>query len=113
MPVTNHNAKVAAALRSYPDMLEVGVTAPQPPGALHHCASNGDPCQLNSVEWQTHFSAWAINSAPLILGMDLRDFAAVDAVWPVIANPEVLRVRHLLPSPSFRHLLLSSLNATF
>jgi hypothetical protein len=44
-------------------MLEVGVTAPQPPGALHHCASKTDPCQLNPVEWQSHFSAWSINSA--------------------------------------------------
>eukprot|EP01050_Picozoa_sp_SAG11_P009487 SAG11_NODE_893_length_6661_cov_7.017220_2_plen_349_part_00 len=91
---------------SYPDMLEAGVTAPQPPGALHHCSSKSDPCTLNPVEWQTHFSAWAINSAPLILGMDLRDPTALGAVWSVIANPEVLRVRRcllslLLPSLSF------------
>eukprot|EP01052_Picozoa_sp_SAG31_P047927 SAG31_NODE_9803_length_1225_cov_1.129663_3_plen_75_part_00 len=73
-------------------MAEVGVSAPQPPGALHHCASKTDPCQLSAIEWQTHFSAWAINSAPLILGMDLRDSQALDAVWPVIANREVLQV---------------------
>ena len=54
-------------------MLEVGVSAPQPPGAKHHCQTASDSCSLNRTEWQTHFSAWAIVSAPLILGMDLRD----------------------------------------
>jgi len=77
---------------AYPDMLEVGVTVPQPPGAVHHCETPAVPCRLNATEWQTHFSAWAINSAPLVLGMDLTDPQAVDAAWPVIANPEVIAV---------------------
>ena len=74
------------------DMLEVGVTAPQPPGALHHCASKQDPCTMNTTEWQTHFSAWAINSSPLILGLDLTDTRTLDAAWPIISNPEVIAI---------------------
>lgn len=77
---------------AYPDMLEVGVTAPQPPGAKHHCETPNDPCQMDAVEWQTHFSSWAINSAPLVLGMDLTDSNMLDRVWPIIANKEVIAI---------------------
>ena len=52
---------------AYPDMLEVGVTHDTPPGAMHHCRKGAVECKLNATESQTHFSAWAINSAPLIL----------------------------------------------
>ena len=51
---------------AYPDMLEVGVSAPQPPGALHHCKKADVPCEMNATEWTTHFSAWAITSSPLV-----------------------------------------------
>jgi hypothetical protein len=64
-------------------MLSVGVTAPQPPGALHHCAAVGVPCQMNLTEMRTNFGAWCIVSAPLILAMDLRDTAELDHVWSV------------------------------
>ena len=74
-------------------MLEVGVTAPQPPGALHHCETDKVACEMNATEWKTHFSAWCITSAPLVLGMDLRDKVALDKAWPIISNRAVLEVQ--------------------
>ena len=47
---------------------------------------------LNASENRAHFGAWAITSAPLVLGLDLTNKSAVDAVWPIIANPEALAV---------------------
>ena len=77
---------------AYPDMLEIGVSVPQPPGAKHHCATKDVACSMNATEWQSHFSAWAIVSAPLILGFDVRNNAAMDAVWPIISNREVIAI---------------------
>jgi len=58
---------------AYPDMLEVGY--------------------LSSFEWnRAHFGAWAIMSAPLVLGLDLLDDALLDSVWPIISNREAIRV---------------------
>eukprot|EP01051_Picozoa_sp_SAG22_P002154 SAG22_NODE_94_length_20824_cov_230.693718_15_plen_545_part_00 len=58
---------------AYPDMLEVG--------------------NLQSfVEDRSHFGAWAIASAPLILGHDLADDQTNDAIWPIITNPAAIRV---------------------
>ena len=37
---------------------------------MHRCAAPGVPCSMNLDEQQTHFSSWAIVSAPLILGFD-------------------------------------------
>ena len=73
-------------------MLEVGVSAPQPPGAKHHCQKANVPCEMNSTEWITHFSAWAITSSPLVLGMDLRDEAALQRAWPIISNKHALDI---------------------
>jgi len=58
---------------AYPDMLEVGV-------------------RLSEAEARTHFAAWCVTSSPLILGFDLADAQQLDAVWPIIANREALRV---------------------
>eukprot|EP01062_Namystynia_karyoxenos_P054557 TRINITY_DN449_c0_g3_i1.p1 TRINITY_DN449_c0_g3~~TRINITY_DN449_c0_g3_i1.p1 ORF type:complete len:430 (+),score=140.87 TRINITY_DN449_c0_g3_i1:82-1371(+) len=58
---------------AYPDMLEVGV-------------------RLTEAESRAHFSMWAVTSAPLILGLDLSNHKSVAAVWPVIANAEVIAV---------------------
>ena len=58
---------------AYPDMLEVGRLA-------------------NSTEDRTHFGAWAIISAPMILGFDAADASVMERVWPVITNNEVLAV---------------------
>ena len=69
------------------------MTAPQPPGALHHCETENVPCEMNATEWKTHFSAWSITSAPLVLGMDLRDEVMVHRAWPIISNTAVLEVQ--------------------
>jgi hypothetical protein len=87
---------------AYPDMLEVGVTAPQPPGAKHHCQSATDPCQMNVTEWQSHFGAWCIVSSPLILGLDLTDQATLDLAWPVLTNTEAIEVNQLWSGDSGR-----------
>ena len=68
----------------------VGVTAPQPPGAKHHCARPGVPCAMNTTEMRTNFGAWIVSSSPLILAMDLRDSAALNAVWPFLSNKEAI-----------------------
>ena len=44
------------------------------------------------VEDRTHFGAWCIISAPLILGLDLRDDKEVDRVWDIITNKEAIAV---------------------
>jgi len=46
----------------------------------------------NAAESRSHFSAWAVVSAPLILGFDLSDEAKVAAAWPVISNRDVIAI---------------------
>lgn len=69
---------------SYPDMLEVGVTT--------QTGGPNDPPPLSFVEARTHFGAWAIVSAPLILGMNLSDTPTVDTFWPIISNSEAIAI---------------------
>ena len=58
---------------AYPDMLEVGY--------------------LKTFEWnRAHFGAWAIMSAPLVLGLDLLNSPLVDSVWEIISNQEAIQV---------------------
>eukprot|EP00041_Stephanoeca_diplocostata_P015730 m.301214 g.301214 ORF g.301214 m.301214 type:complete len:548 (+) comp20137_c0_seq3:73-1716(+) len=58
---------------AYPDMLEV--------------------CRMASHdEDQSHFGAWAIISAPLILGFDLNNSQTMDACWDIISNTEAIAV---------------------
>eukprot|EP00756_Hemistasia_phaeocysticola_P052038 Hpha_TRINITY_DN27228_c0_g1::TRINITY_DN27228_c0_g1_i1::g.140708::m.140708/K07407/E3.2.1.22B, galA, rafA; alpha-galactosidase len=66
---------------AYPDMLEVGVTAPDMYGNI-----------LNFTEARTHFAAWCVVSAPLVLGNDLTNDTMMDIVWPIISNKEALAV---------------------
>ena len=74
---------------AYPDMLEVGVTNSQRAG----CTAWGQRgCTLDAVEARTHFAAWCLVSAPLVLGNDLTDGATMDAVWPIVSNREALAV---------------------
>jgi hypothetical protein len=40
---------------------------------------------------------WCVTSSPLILGLDLRDAASVDAVWPIITNKEAIDVNRAWP----------------
>ena len=47
---------------------------------------------MNLTEMRTNFGSWAVMSAPLILAMDLRDKAMLDAVWPVVSNREVIAI---------------------
>ena len=44
------------------------------------------------AEDQSHFSAWAIASSPLILGFDMTDDTVMDRVWKIISNKEVIAV---------------------
>ena len=60
---------------AYPDMLEVGRMP-----------------EHNEAESRSHFSAWSIVSAPLVLGFDLADDAKVAAAWPIISNKEALAI---------------------
>ena len=46
----------------------------------------------NATEDRSHFGAWCVVSAPLILGFDLRDNKTMDRVWSVITNVEALAV---------------------
>jgi len=66
---------------AYPDMLEVGCSG-------HFKSDTG----LNEAETRSHFYAWAIVSSPLTLSMDVNNDTVMDAVWPVITNPEALEV---------------------
>jgi len=58
---------------AYPDMLQVG---------------NG----ISIDESLTHFAAWCITSAPLILGFDLTNTTAYDEVYPIVTNPLALEI---------------------
>ena len=68
---------------SYPDMLEVGVSAMPTRGGLEF---------LTPAETRTHFAAWCIVSSPLVLSHDLTNDTTMDAVWPVITNREALAI---------------------
>lgn len=75
---------------AYPDMLEVGVTNSQ---------RESFPT-LSYGEARSHFGAWCIVSAPLVLGMDLRDTAKLQEVWPIISNVEAIEVNQLYTGDS-------------
>eukprot|EP00253_Pinus_taeda_P000784 PITA_00784 len=55
-----------------PDMLEVG---------------NGN---MSSVEYQSHFSVWALMKAPLLIGCDIR--SATPETLEILSNSEVINV---------------------
>eukprot|EP00005_Dracoamoeba_jomungandri_P000161 CAMPEP_0174253276 /NCGR_PEP_ID=MMETSP0439-20130205/2647_1 /TAXON_ID=0 /ORGANISM="Stereomyxa ramosa, Strain Chinc5" /LENGTH=378 /DNA_ID=CAMNT_0015334217 /DNA_START=162 /DNA_END=1298 /DNA_ORIENTATION=+ len=59
---------------AYPDMLEVG---------------NG---ALTYEESRSHFGAWCVVSAPLILGFDLTKSSIMASVWDIISNKEAIAV---------------------
>jgi alpha-galactosidase len=62
-------------------MLEVGITNTQ----------SAEP-PLSFVEARTHFGAWAIVSAPLIIGMNLSDADTMSTYWPIVSNAEAIAV---------------------
>ena len=47
---------------------------------------------LSPAESRSHFGGWAIVSSPLILSHDLTNETIADEIWPLIANPEIIRV---------------------
>ena len=60
-------------------------------GCRHGPGGDRDP-GLSHEEARSHFSAWAIVSAPLTLSMNVNDDAIMDAVWSIISNKEVIAV---------------------
>ena len=88
---------------AYPDMLEVGVT----PG-LH----KGEVA-LTFAETRAHFAAWAIVSSPLVLSFDVRNGSAVDAMWPLVANTEILAVSDAWAGSAGDLILEASTNVTW
>lgn len=54
--------------------------------------TNDGVAVLNFTEARTHFGAWCIVSAPLILGMNMSDTATVAAFWPIVSNAEAIAV---------------------
>jgi len=67
-----HAAATAPGTFNDPDMLEVG---------------NGG---MTDTEYRTHFGLWALMSAPLIAGNDVRTMS--DATRAILTNPEVIAV---------------------
>jgi len=74
---------------AYPDMLEVGRMP-----------------EHNAAESRSHFSAWAVVSAPLVLGFDLHNEEQMAVAWPFISRREVIAINQAwvrgAPSPSGR-----------
>jgi hypothetical protein len=65
------------------------------PIARPGCWPDPDMLQLqgmNPTEGRSHFSVWAIASAPLVLSFDLNNTALLGKLWPIIAQPEVLEI---------------------
>jgi len=60
---------------AYPDMLEVGRMP-----------------EHKDAESRSHLAAWAIVSAPLVLGFDLSNQERLSEAWPIISNREVLAI---------------------
>ncbi|HWM51779.1 MAG TPA: PKD domain-containing protein [Thermoplasmata archaeon] len=67
-----HSAATAPGTFNDPDMLEVG---------------NGG---MTDTEYRTHFGLWALMSAPLIAGNDVRGMS--DATRTILTNPEVIAI---------------------
>lgn len=96
LPFLKHDDTLGSSLSrpgcwAYPDMLEVGRMSGE-------VGFDGATYVATPVaESRSHFGAWAISSSPLILGMDLSADnaaaqAALDAVWDVVTNKEVVAV---------------------
>jgi hypothetical protein len=73
-------------------MLEVGVTNMLP--LPHDCGNNGNQTctPLSVTEARTHFGAWCIVSAPLVIGLNLSDIATVKKHWEVVTNMDAIAV---------------------
>lgn len=89
---------------AYADMLEVGVPA--------HDASGGD-ADLSFAEARAHFGAYCITSSPLILGLDVTNASALDAVWPILSNAEALAVNSAYAGSSGTRIDRAAANVTW
>jgi len=72
---------------AYPDMLQVGNNRKCGPSVPKEFCP-----QITVVESYTHFAAWCITSAPLILGFDLTNSTAYDEVYPIVTNALALKI---------------------
>jgi hypothetical protein len=54
--------------------------------------------RLGFTESRTHFSAWAVTSAPLILGFDVTNATLMELAYPIITNEDVLHVNQAVRS---------------
>ncbi|KAJ9460399.1 Alpha-galactosidase [Diplonema papillatum] len=73
VPYSGHPPLSRPGAWAYPDMLEVGRLA-------------------SHIEDRTHFGAWCIISAPLILGHNVTDTALTGRIWDIVANKELIAV---------------------
>ena len=48
--------------------------------------------KLSDAEARSHFAAWCISSAPLILGFDLTDPAALARAQPIVGNSRAIGI---------------------
>ena len=60
-------------------------------GCKHGPGGASDP-GLSYQEARSHFSAWAIVSAPLTLSMDVNNDTIMDEVWDIVSNKEIIAV---------------------
>lgn len=84
-------------------MLEVGVA----PG-LH----KGEVA-LTFNEARAHFGAWCVTSSPLVLGLDVRDDAVMDAMWPIISNTEAIDINQAWAGASGTRIAFADTNVRF
>eukprot|EP00658_Telonema_sp_P-2_P015948 TRINITY_DN16169_c0_g1_i1.p1 TRINITY_DN16169_c0_g1~~TRINITY_DN16169_c0_g1_i1.p1 ORF type:complete len:282 (+),score=59.12 TRINITY_DN16169_c0_g1_i1:132-977(+) len=75
---------------AYPDMSMIGVQGQTPDEAPGGPWTNFS--QPSITEQRTHFGLWAVLSSPLTLSLDFGNGSAVDGVWDLISNVELLRV---------------------
>lgn len=74
----------------------VPFTESEPPLSRPGGWANPDNLEVGNLasfeEDRSHFGAWCIVSAPLVLGLDLRNETELDRVWDVISNTEAIAV---------------------
>jgi len=61
-------------------------------GCMQDMLEVGRMPEHNAAESRSHFAAWAMVSAPLVLGFDLSDKAKLATAWPIISNKEVIAI---------------------
>jgi len=67
---------------AYPDMLEVGRME----------GTGQTSAAMSADESSSHFAAWSIVSAPLVLGFDLSNTSRMNSAWSTISNQRAINV---------------------